>query len=185
MSNIDRIRRAGPGRGRLADGRLTYSDPIMLRLWRPPFDLHLNAGGCSDDCAECSRQYRPTPEQQLDSRSYTNELDDGTAKELLRLLVAEARGDLDYLRTRLAVSVDKALKRWTKLTQDGKIAVLKKALPDIYPKSHHKHTSHTARTAKMASYGSEATATPISCRTSTWRTSSMTSQSCQACFTTA
>lgn len=84
-------------------------------------------------CYECDQQYRDDKCQFQDHLMYGSVTSDTEAEELLHTYVSETRQHLEYIRSRLLQYGDTVIKRWER-SKDKRIALLRKAMPDIYPR---------------------------------------------------
>ncbi|KAK4543629.1 hypothetical protein LTR36_005274 [Oleoguttula mirabilis] len=90
--------------------------------------------GCCDDCPECTRQYRPLFEQQIDSRIYDDELEDAAAHDIASAFTAGIFQDLAYIREKLQCHGNTIMNRWTKKGVERRRILIKEAAPGLYEK---------------------------------------------------
>ncbi|KAK5719779.1 hypothetical protein LTR17_015150 [Elasticomyces elasticus] len=130
------------------DGRKRKGVGMYIKVYPPPIDglgfpedcdVCINgpsvpSEGCQPDCSICSKQYRPPPEQFMDSRMYAGYIDDDSAQQLASTLTTKVVQDQGYLRNIIEQRGNAILNRWSKLSENLRRDLIRKAVPDLYEK---------------------------------------------------
>ncbi|KAK5722453.1 hypothetical protein LTR15_005683 [Elasticomyces elasticus] len=100
------------------------------RIYRAPHDVL----GCVPDCHVCSKHYRPTVEQVIDSRVYEGDLDDLTAQLIAYTHTEAIAQDRKYLQQVIEKHGNAILNRWTKKNENQRQELVRAAIPELFEK---------------------------------------------------
>ncbi|KAK5739778.1 hypothetical protein LTR17_005064 [Elasticomyces elasticus] len=108
----------------------TMQAPPGLKVYPAPFERL----GCKPECRTCSKHYRPTVEQLIDSRMYDGAIDAVTAQ---RIAFAHARSitqDQAYLLDMIGKQGNTILNKWSKKNEVQRRELVRMAVPNLYEK---------------------------------------------------
>ncbi|KAK3623240.1 hypothetical protein LTR56_021720 [Elasticomyces elasticus] len=99
-------------------------------IHRAPFEVL----GCTPECRTCSKHYRPTVEQIIDSRVYDGHIDAATAQHIAFTHIQSVTQDRAYLKEMIERHGNAILNRWSKKNEMQRRELVRAAVPDLYEK---------------------------------------------------
>jgi hypothetical protein len=161
MSDVERNRRAmedfnsgktPEGSHKIKTGDKTlhaYRESGGVPSYRPPFEIL----GHHDSCHECSKQFRPTYEQIVDSRTYERQISSAEAEAIATNHTKALFKCLTLLRDTIRKQGNAILKQWTTKTEAQRRQLIKTTIPGLFEKKFpqaHLHYKENGRAWKRA-----------------------------------